>query len=115
MLKTSDSTAVVLISITGEPKRVAQPLNCDACGKSCLETLKEKDTGESEDPCAFSRLRIWALLSARQWKPPATYNVDNRIMYTIGVTARKLKLLNADLIIGIALSVTGKNVYFIGR
>jgi len=39
-------------------------------------------------------------------------NVDNRIMYSVGVTAQKLKLLDADYIIGIPVSVRGKNIYF---
>jgi uncharacterized ferredoxin-like protein len=40
---------------------------------------------------------------------------DFRIMYTIGATARKSKPLEADLVIGIPLSATGKNIYFTGR
>ncbi|MFC1957077.1 DUF2148 domain-containing protein, partial [Chloroflexota bacterium] len=39
-------------------------------------------------------------------------NVDNRMMYTIGATAKKLGLLDSDIIIGIPLSATGKSVYF---
>ena len=39
-------------------------------------------------------------------------NVDNRIMYRIGVAARKLKLIDADFVMGIPLSVSGKNIYF---
>ena len=48
-------------------------------------------------------------------KAASDYNVDNRMMYSIGVAARKLKLMDADLITGIPLSVTGKNIYFTGR
>jgi uncharacterized ferredoxin-like protein len=39
-------------------------------------------------------------------------NVDNRMMYTIGAAAKKLGLLDSDVIIGIPLSVSGKNIYF---
>jgi uncharacterized ferredoxin-like protein len=39
-------------------------------------------------------------------------NIDNRIMYTIGAAARKLKLLDADVVLGFPLSVTGKSPYF---
>jgi uncharacterized ferredoxin-like protein len=39
-------------------------------------------------------------------------NIDNRIMYSVGAAAKKLNLLDSDLIIGIPLSVTGKNPYF---
>lgn len=39
-------------------------------------------------------------------------NVDNRIMYTIGEGAKKLRLLDCDIVFGIPLSVAGKNIYF---
>jgi len=39
-------------------------------------------------------------------------NVDNRIMYSVGIAAQKMKLLEADFVIGIPLSVKGKNIYF---
>jgi len=39
-------------------------------------------------------------------------SVDNRIMYTIGAAAKKSGLLDSDVIIGIPLSVSGKNIYF---
>ena len=39
-------------------------------------------------------------------------NIDNRISYTVGAAAKDLELLDADLIIGIPLSATGKNPFF---
>jgi len=39
-------------------------------------------------------------------------NVDNRIMYSVGATAQKMKLLDADFVIGIPLSAKAKNIYF---
>jgi uncharacterized ferredoxin-like protein len=45
-------------------------------------------------------------------KTASIHNVDNRIMYTIGVAAKKLGLLDADVILGIPLSATSKNIYF---
>jgi uncharacterized ferredoxin-like protein len=38
--------------------------------------------------------------------------IDNRIMYTIGVAAKDLGLLDSDVIMGIPLAVTGKSPYF---
>jgi len=111
------SMAVVLIGVTGEPKRVESPLNCGACGKNCLATLKAKkvDSGDARGPmCLFQGIDLGIALGSAV-KAASDYNVDNRIMYSVGVAARRLKLLDADLIIGIALSVTGKNVYFTGR
>ena len=45
-------------------------------------------------------------------KVASDLNVDNRIMYSIGVAAKKLGLLDADEIQGIPLSVSGKNIFF---
>lgn len=39
-------------------------------------------------------------------------NVDNRIMFTIGIAAQELKLIDADYALGIPLSATAKNIYF---
>ncbi|MEM3476479.1 MAG: DUF2148 domain-containing protein, partial [Candidatus Bathyarchaeia archaeon] len=38
--------------------------------------------------------------------------VDNRVMYTIGVAAIKLGLIDAHIVFGIPLSVKGKNIFF---
>ena len=46
-------------------------------------------------------------------KTASIFNVDNRIMYRIGVAARRLNLLpEANIIMGIPLSARGKNIYF---
>jgi uncharacterized ferredoxin-like protein len=39
-------------------------------------------------------------------------NVDNRIMYRAGFMARQLELIDADFVMGIPLSVTGKSIFF---
>ena len=39
-------------------------------------------------------------------------NADNRIIYRIGPVAREMKLIDADVIMGIPLSATGKNIFF---
>jgi len=111
------STAVLLIGVTGEPKRVESPLDCGACGKNCLATLKSKkiDRGTARGPmCLMQGIDLGIALSSAV-KTASDFNIDNRIMYTIGATARKSKLLEADLVIGIPLSATGKNPYFTGR
>jgi len=45
-------------------------------------------------------------------KTASLLNVDNRIMYSAGVAALELKLLDADIAYGIPLSVKSKNIYF---
>jgi hypothetical protein len=60
-------------------------------------------TDENQVPLAGKRSAV---------KTASIHNVDNRIMYTIGVAAKKLGLLDADVILGIPLSATSKNIYF---
>jgi uncharacterized ferredoxin-like protein len=45
-------------------------------------------------------------------KVASDLNVDNRIMYSIGIAAKQMGLLDAEEIQGIPLSVTGKNIFF---
>ncbi|MGD0102297.1 MAG: DUF2148 domain-containing protein [Acidobacteriota bacterium] len=42
----------------------------------------------------------------------AELNIDNRLMYTIGAGAMAMKVLDADIIIGLPLSVAAKNIFF---
>lgn len=39
-------------------------------------------------------------------------NVDNRIMFSVGMAAQELKLLDAEVVLGIPLSIKGKNIFF---
>jgi uncharacterized ferredoxin-like protein len=45
-------------------------------------------------------------------KVASELNVDNRIMHSAGDAAMKMGLLRADEIIGIPLSIKGKNIFF---
>lgn len=45
-------------------------------------------------------------------KVASMLNIDNRVMFTVGVAAQELKLIDADYVLGIPLSVTAKNIYF---
>lgn len=45
-------------------------------------------------------------------KIASTLNVDSRIMFTVGVAAQELGLIDGDYVFGIPLSATAKNIYF---
>jgi len=64
---------------------------------------------DADTICSIINLGI-ALGSAV--KTASILNVDNRIMYTIGVAAQELKLIDADYVFGIPLSATSKSIYF---
>ena len=45
-------------------------------------------------------------------KMASIINVDNRIMYSAGLAAQRMKIVDADYVLAIPLSVKGKNIYF---
>lgn len=45
-------------------------------------------------------------------KTASELNVDNRIMLSVGMAARELGILNAEEVLGIPLSIKGKNIFF---
>ena len=111
------SAAVLLIGVTGEPKRPESPLDCGACGIDCvaMSKAKKKERGTARGPmCHMQSIDIGIALGVAV-KAAGDFGVDNRMMYSIGAAARITKFMDVDLVIGIPLSVTGKNPYFSGR
>jgi uncharacterized ferredoxin-like protein len=111
------SQAVLLIGVKGTvAKRTSKggSLNCGACGfKTCghFTTASKKKGEDFMGPnCIFQALDLGIALGSAV-KTASTLNIDNRIMYTVGAAAKDLELLDADVIIGIPLSVTGKNPF----
>ena len=45
-------------------------------------------------------------------KVASELNIDNRVMHSIGLAAMKMGLLRADEVLGIPLSIKGKNIFF---
>ena len=103
-----NSAAVLLIGIKN-----AKPvgLNCGACGfDKCLKPNTHE--GEFKGPqCAYRLLDMGIALGSAV-KTASLLNVDNRIMYRVGVVAREMGLIDADYVMGIPLSATGKSIYF---
>ena len=110
-----DSACVLLVGVTGEPKKIEQPFDCGACGyKTCKELLnarKQEGNDFSGPLCIFQAIDLGIALSSAV-KLASELNIDNRLMYTLGAAAKRLQFLNADMIIGIPLSAGGKNPYF---
>ena len=109
------SAAVLIIGVSRDPKRMEIPLNCGACGYKNCKDLLASGKREGEDftgpICVFQAIDLGIALGSAV-KLAGELSIDNRIMYTIGAAARKMNLLDSDVIIGIPLSVTGKNPYF---
>jgi uncharacterized ferredoxin-like protein len=103
-----DSAAVLLIGLK-DAKTLG--LNCGACGfDKCLKPNTHE--GEFKGPqCAYRLLDMGIALGSAV-KTANLLNVDNRIMYRAGVVAREMGLIDADYVMGIPLSATGKSIYF---
>lgn len=103
------SPAVMLIGIK-DAKSV--DLNCGACGFDlCTDRVPAEHSEFVGPQCAF-RLLDMGIAIGSAVKTAAMLNVDNRIMYRAGVVARQMGLIDADFVMGIPLSVTGKSIYF---
>jgi len=104
------SDVVVLIGI-----KDAQPLglNCGACGVDICEMLPINTfAAEFRGPqCAYRLLDMGIALGSAV-KTASILNADNRIMYRAGVVACHMGLIEADFVMGIPLSATGKSIYF---
>lgn len=109
------AAVVLLIGVPRDPKRIELPFNCGACGYKNCASLVAAGGREGEDftgpVCVFQAIDLGIALGSAV-KLAADLGIDNRIMYTVGAAAKKLHLLDADLIIGIPLSVAGKNPFF---
>jgi uncharacterized ferredoxin-like protein len=105
-----DSDALVLIGLL--PHKGAG-LNCGACGFSTcgeMEQCKVKADFAGGN-CAIRLLDLGIALGSAV-KIASELNVDNRIMYRVGVAARRLGLAKAQIVHGVPLSATGKNIFF---
>jgi uncharacterized ferredoxin-like protein len=89
-------------------------LNCGACGfETCAEMLnRQKVEVDFRGPnCMLKYVDLGIAIGAATAKAK-DFCIDNRVMYSVGAAARVSGLLDADVVFGIPLSVTGKNIFF---
>jgi uncharacterized ferredoxin-like protein len=104
----SNSAAVLLV---GLKDAVPVGLNCSSCGsKRCIKPNTFE--GEFRGPNCALRLLDMGIALGSAVKTASLLNVDNRIMYRVGVVAREMGLIDADFAMGIPLSATSKSIYF---
>jgi uncharacterized ferredoxin-like protein len=102
------SEAVVLIGLKDAE---VTDLNCGACGSdTCI--LPNTHDGEFKGPNCALRLLDMGIALGSAVKTAGLFNVDNRIMYRAGVVARLMGLIEADFVMGVPLSASGKSIYF---
>ncbi|MFP4171182.1 MAG: ferredoxin domain-containing protein [Methanomassiliicoccales archaeon] len=106
------SEAAVLIGVKDHP---AIGLNCGACGFDCdgmNEKKKEEFSIDFEGPNCVYRVLDMGIAIGSAVKTAAMMNVDNRVMYRLGVAAKLLGMMESQVVMGIPLSATGKSPYF---
>lgn len=102
------SSAVLLVGLLDAS---ALGLDCGACGSSkCIAPNTHE--GEFRGPQCALRLLDMGIALGSAVKTASMLNVDNRIMYRAGVVAREMGLIEADFVMGIPLSASGKSPYF---
>jgi uncharacterized ferredoxin-like protein len=104
-----DSMGVVLLGLRNHPPN---GVDCAACGTTCEQMRKSSLDGDFAGPNCMFRLLDLGIAIGSAVKTASLHNVDNRVMYRVGVAARKAGLMKARVIIGIPLSATTKSVYF---
>ena len=105
-----NSAAVLLVGLKNAK---ATGLNCGACGYADCKKLPDQTEGpEFKGPqCAYRLIDLGIALGSAV-KTASILNADNRIMYTIGAAAMRLKLMDSDVIMGIPISISGKSPFF---
>ncbi len=108
-----DSDAVVLIGVRGNKK---YGLDCGACGYTTCEEFEQAERVKGLDftgPTCLAKATDLGIALGSAAKTASILNVDNRIMYRIGVVAVRLEMLpEATVVIGIPLSAKGKSIYY---
>ena len=105
--------ALVLIGLKG-PKALGT--QCGACGyANCGEMLKvgRKEGHLFAGPTCIIKTLDMGIAIGSAVKTAQIHNVDNRIIYRVGVVAKQLKILDeSDIIMGIPLAVMSKSPFF---
>ncbi len=106
-----NSIAAVLIGIKDA---TVLSLDCGACGYPDCAAFKKvkKHDGDFKGPLCAYRLLDFGIALGSAVKTAQMFNVDNRIMYRIGVAARWAGMVDWDYVMGIPLAATGKNIFF---
>ncbi|MDH4123784.1 MAG: DUF2148 domain-containing protein [Thermoplasmata archaeon] len=105
-----DAQVLVLIGILKHP---GIGTDCRACGyQSCKEFNRAEANGIFRGPNCVHRIADLGIAVGSAVKTASLHDVDNRIMYRAGNATRSLGLMKSNVVYGIPLSATGKNIFF---
>ncbi len=105
-----NSQALLLIGLAPHE---SSGFDCKACGfESCKEFDDVTTEGEFKGPnCPFRLLDMGIALGSAV-KTASIHNVDNRIMYRVGVAVMRMGIMESNFVMGVPLSVSGKSIFF---
>lgn len=104
------SSAVLLVGLKSSPPNGH---NCGACGfTSCKEMAAREVDQLFKGPICMFRLLDMGIALGSAVKTAAMHNVDNRVMYSVGMVARRIGLIDWPVAMGIPLSASGRNIFF---
>ena len=104
------STTVVLLGV--HAKRPPLQLNCGACGyETCSEFEDAIGQNKTTALCAYKILDLGIALSSAARVASENF-IDNRVMWSVGIAAKRLGLIEGDFVFGIPLAASGSNPFF---
>lgn len=106
-----DADAITLIGLKASG---AGNLDCGACGFGTCKEMLEHGKVQKEffgPQCMIKCLDRGVAVGSAAAKAKDLC-VDNRILYSAGAAACYFKMINADVAMGLPLSVKGKNIFF---
>lgn len=105
-----DSQALLLVGVKSHS---SCGFECKACGfDSCGDFDSTEVEGKFKGPnCPFRVLDMGIALGSAV-KCASIHNVDNRIMYRVGVAVMRLGIMDCNFVMGIPLSASQKNIFF---
>lgn len=108
-----NSEAVVLIGVRGTK---SFGVDCGSCGYANCDEFEKAEKKKGRDfvgPTCLAKALDLGIALGSAVKTASILNVDNRIMYRIGVAAKRLGLMpEANVVMGIPISAKGKSIYF---
>ncbi len=88
-------------------------LNCGGCGfERCIIPEDVRELKDFRGPICMFRILDLGIALGSAVKTASIHNVDTRIMYRAAVIARRLGYTDADLVMAIPISISGKSVFF---
>jgi len=93
-------------------------MNCQGCGYPSCRELEDSygmasGQGPFRGPNCILKITDLGIAVGSAVKTASLHNIDNRVMYSVGVAALSLGYLpQCNVAYGIPLSVKGKNIYF---